>query len=220
MMQSLLFFYKTPADLTSEIESLKLKHAVQSYDYFIIMPEESLGIDIIRKVKSEILTTRTPSTRLVVFQKFEQATQEAQNALLKVLEEPPTNTILVLAATNEKNILATIKSRCVIKNLSQEETDMTKYANELKKILSLSPGERIEETITYSKSKEQAITWLTHLGNSLDILILENNEPYTAKTMSTLSKKIDLAKGFLEANVSSRAVLDVLFLGFPHIPIP
>ena len=36
----------------------------------------------------------------------------AQNKLLKVLEEPPENTIFFLGATNESTILATVKSRC------------------------------------------------------------------------------------------------------------
>jgi DNA polymerase III gamma/tau subunit len=45
-------------------------------------------------------------------------TKEASNALLKVLEEPPAGVVFVLCTTEEDKILATIKSRCQIHNLS------------------------------------------------------------------------------------------------------
>jgi DNA polymerase-3 subunit delta' len=40
--------------------------------------------------------------------------EPAQNALLKVLEEPPPDTVFVLGAGNIKNLLPTIVSRCII----------------------------------------------------------------------------------------------------------
>ena len=38
--------------------------------------------------------------------------QEAQNALLRLLEEPPSKTTLVLVATSSASLLATVRSRC------------------------------------------------------------------------------------------------------------
>lgn len=60
-------------------------------------------------------------------------TPQAQNALLKVLEEPPSNTVFLLGAQNIKNILPTIQSRCIIQktSFSLEETQK-RLANELK----------------------------------------------------------------------------------------
>ena len=51
-------------------------------------------------------------------------TTEAQNCLLKTLEEPPEYAMIILIVSNEKVILPTIKSRCVIvkfSNLSSED---------------------------------------------------------------------------------------------------
>ncbi len=41
-------------------------------------------------------------------------TVEAQNALLKTLEEPPNYAIIILVTNNKESLLETIKSRCDI----------------------------------------------------------------------------------------------------------
>ncbi len=51
-------------------------------------------------------------------------TKEAQNSLLKVLEEPPEYVIIILIASNENKLLNTIRSRCIkinFNNLKKEE---------------------------------------------------------------------------------------------------
>lgn len=40
----------------------------------------------------------------------------AQNALLKILEEPPSFVSLILAAESEENLLETVRSRCVLRS--------------------------------------------------------------------------------------------------------
>jgi len=56
----------------------------------------------------------TGSSRYFVLYHFEQTTLEAQNALLKSIEEPPEYVNFVLTATQTQNILPTIQSRCLI----------------------------------------------------------------------------------------------------------
>lgn len=50
----------------------------------------------------------------IVIKDVDNATNEALNAFLKNLEEPNTNLIYVLTATNLKNVLPTIVSRCEV----------------------------------------------------------------------------------------------------------
>ncbi len=50
--------------------------------------------------------------RLIILHQAEQQTTEAQNALLKLLEEPPNDTVLFLIATQAEAMLPTITSRC------------------------------------------------------------------------------------------------------------
>jgi DNA polymerase III subunit delta' len=61
--------------------------------------------------------------------------KEAANALLKILEEPPDYTTLILASKNPGDLLPTIRSRCVIFTLAslsakEIEQDLAKYRPE------------------------------------------------------------------------------------------
>lgn len=55
-------------------------------------------------------------------------TEEAQNSLLKILEEPSNNTIIILITNNTEELLNTIRSRCLIINL-QEDIQITQFQN-------------------------------------------------------------------------------------------
>ncbi len=50
-------------------------------------------------------------------------TNDAWNALLKMLEEPPPNVVLVLCTTNEAKIPETVKSRCQVYQFKQLSDD-------------------------------------------------------------------------------------------------
>lgn len=58
--------------------------------------------------------------RAAVIEQAETMTHEAQNALLKLLEEPPADSVLVLASARPQRLLATIRSRVQTVYLSEE----------------------------------------------------------------------------------------------------
>ena len=64
------------------------------------------------------------SKKIYIINNSENMTKEAQNALLKTLEEPPEYAVIILVTSNENLLLNTIKSRCIkilFSNLSDEE---------------------------------------------------------------------------------------------------
>lgn len=73
----------------------------------------SIGIDSVRRV-IEILGKRPFEGRrsVVLFFEAHRATIEAQNALLKILEEPPSSAVLVLVTEFPDRLLPTVVSRC------------------------------------------------------------------------------------------------------------
>ena len=82
----------------------------------IIEPEngKTVSIDAVRDAIH--FTTLRPATkgditRIVIFENSQAMTPQAQNALLKTVEEPPLGTLIVLTATGERSILPTIRSR-------------------------------------------------------------------------------------------------------------
>jgi DNA polymerase III subunit gamma/tau len=73
------------------------------------------GIDRIRELitRSDFLPVSSPY-KVYTLDECHSLTNEASNALLKLLEEPPRHIIFILCSTEEHKILATIKSRCQI----------------------------------------------------------------------------------------------------------
>jgi DNA polymerase-3 subunit delta' len=78
----------------------------------ILNDKKSIGIDQVKQLKN-IIKTKDESFRIIYISQSDKLTKEAQNSLLKILEEPPKGVIFVLAANNEAELLQTIRSRVV-----------------------------------------------------------------------------------------------------------
>jgi DNA polymerase III subunit delta' len=91
-------------------------------DVFMIFPEGASGsikIDRIRDVKYEAgLKPYEGKKRIFIIDAAERMTEEAQNAFLKVLEEPPVNHILILITSGREGLLPTVVSRCKVLKFS------------------------------------------------------------------------------------------------------
>lgn len=73
----------------------------------------TISIDEARKVPTFLsLTPAEGDWRVVIIDAVDQLTNQAANALLKILEEPPANALLFLVCHEPGSILPTIKSRC------------------------------------------------------------------------------------------------------------
>jgi DNA polymerase III subunit delta' len=79
----------------------------------------SIGVDDIRlQVNADILVKPYNSAyKIYIIDDAEKLTEQAQNALLKTIEEPPEYAIILLLASNTSVILPTILSRCILLNL-------------------------------------------------------------------------------------------------------
>lgn len=62
-------------------------------------------------------------TRVLVLLNLESATVAAQNALLKLIEEPPPNTLILIPVINQQLLLNTINSRCLHYDSIKLETE-------------------------------------------------------------------------------------------------
>ena len=95
-------------------------------DFHFIEPDNgSIKINQIRDMQKEVSEKPIISkNKVCIINDADLMTTEAQNCLLKTLEEPPEYTTIILIGTNESDFLPTIKSRCTIKyfeRIKQEE---------------------------------------------------------------------------------------------------
>jgi DNA polymerase-3 subunit delta' len=105
-------------------------------DRMLVMPEEEgklIKIDQIRSLTSQLAVTAQQSgRRVVVLGPVESLNINAANALLKNLEEPGAETFFILVSHVMGGIMATIRSRCQIINMSVPERSHTvSWLNEL-----------------------------------------------------------------------------------------
>ncbi len=64
--------------------------------------------------------------KVYIIDEADKMNEQAQNALLKTIEEPPAYAVIILLTENKDRLLETIKSRCEIIDLKPVEKDMIK----------------------------------------------------------------------------------------------
>ncbi len=102
-------------------------------DYMIIEPDgNSIKIEQIRFLQKKIQEKPIIAKKKVyIINDAEKMTTEAQNCLLKTLEEPPEFATIILIGTQENLFLPTIKSRCMIlKFRAIEDEKIKQYMQE------------------------------------------------------------------------------------------
>ena len=107
--------------VAAEIAMLLLKlpdtAALENYPHFKrIAPQdkESVSIETIRNLQQFVrlrTTGRATIRRVIIIEHADTMTTEAQNAFLKLLEEPPEDTVVIMTAAHLHDLLPTIRSR-------------------------------------------------------------------------------------------------------------
>ena len=88
----------------------------------------TIGVDDIRTQINNDIDIKPYSSRYKVYivDEAQKMNQQAQNALLKTIEEPPAYAIILLLTTNADSFLQTILSRCITLNLKAVKEDKLK----------------------------------------------------------------------------------------------
>lgn len=90
-----------------------------------VIPFELQKIEDTRNLKKLVKFKFNEKTAIVI-NDIDNATNEALNAFLKNLEEPSHNLIYILTATNLKNVLPTIVSRCEVIQSKADNKQLSK----------------------------------------------------------------------------------------------
>lgn len=104
-------------ELTTEVLSLK-----RAEPFKILAPSANTNIPIAvaRDIKKRLSRKASAGTvRLVLFYQMEKMLPASADALLKLIEEPPDNTVIVLIARRPESLLPTIQSRALKVRLSR-----------------------------------------------------------------------------------------------------
>lgn len=85
----------------------------------------SIGVDEIREQVNNDISIKPYSSKykIYIIDEAEKMTPQAQNALLKTIEEPPAYGLIMLLTNNVSMLLPTIRSRCVTLNMKTIASD-------------------------------------------------------------------------------------------------
>ncbi|MBR5809244.1 MAG: DNA polymerase III subunit [Clostridia bacterium] len=182
-------------------------------DIYELMPVEgkrNISVDQIRSVVTDAYTKPYESEKKVYIIAYgDDMNEQAQNAFLKVLEEPPEYAVFVILAENNESLLPTIRSRCTAIRFNPV------------------PDKKVEEYIRKNFPESAAkIDFLVQyaggvVGDVEKILNTENFVPLRRESLDMLSclltdRKLDAYQvaEFMEENKEDADLVLRFWLGF------
>ena len=157
---------------------------------------EQFGIEDARTLSRESSRRPVELPYLTFVVAFSRATHEAQNALLKTLEEPAPTSRFCIVVPREDVLIATVRSRLeVVENVKEERMAPTKEAEAF---IALSYGERLSEIAERTKAKDTS--WIASLLLGIEVWA------HTKRDASVM-RELLMVRGYITASGSSKKML-------------
>ncbi len=169
-----------------------------------------MTIDTVRQLKH--MAYQAPvrgETRWLVVHALEY-THAAQNALLKLLEEPPARTKIVIVASHIQKLLPTVRSRLEIITAFSEDSD-TSVSDEVHEWLCMSISERMERISHLHKQPDSK----RHMAQLLSEVIAQVTRARLPLSLEKKSLVADVSQWLSDTGSSKKYLLEALALALP-----
>jgi DNA polymerase-3 subunit delta' len=174
--------------INEDNKSYKLLQNNSHPNFFLIdllIEKKNIDVGQIREMISYTnKSTFNDSARFILIDNVENLNKNSINALLKVIEQPNENVFFILINNSEKNILPTLKSRCLTFKINLTFNETLNISNSIleKNVLDFvnfdllsyynSPGDIIS---LFNFAKDKSINLKDHTISSFINLLIENN---------------------------------------------
>lgn len=195
---------------TIEAELIKAGLKKDHPDVFYLEDEEKLGVEAAKKIREFLsLKPYQAKGRGIVVVSAQDFTPEAQNSLLKTLEEPPNEAVILLGADKESSFLPTILSRCQIVRVQSDElrvkNEENRFVSEIQKLQAQTFEERFQFIEKLEKKEEFLKALVSYFRDDL------KKNPKNVE----FTKLLLQAEEWESANLNIRAILEYLMLNLP-----
>jgi DNA polymerase III gamma/tau subunit len=222
-MTSYIIVAKSVSSQEEKLLELCLKLQINEFDRTYIKgdKETSLGIELIKKLHEKIfLKPLKGIDKAVIIPQAELLTPAAQNALLKLLEEPPAHTYIFLLAQTKEAFLPTIISRCQIleEKAEAQQIEEAKKKEVKEQFISWSHqslGDALKSAEILAKDKDKTLMNIERfiiVGERL--LKEEKDQKMIAHQLTQLQRTYKTLK---TTNTNPRLTLEHLFLSFINL---
>lgn len=195
----------------------KIKDLQEKTDIFIIKIEEnekSIGIsqtrDGIKFLREKPFSYKK---KFLVILNSEKLTTQAQNSLLKTLEEPASFVLIILSAKTQNSLLGTIVSRCRLIGVKEDKNNENENEVSIsyKKLIKMTLGERLDSCSDISKEeKEDVLDILETWAEEGRAEMLKN--PKNTFLAKNVKRIIEIRDDLENSNVNVRLSLEALVL--------
>ena len=160
-------------------------------------PEEKkiIPVDAVRDlIQWSVLSSQLNGRKVIIIEPAEAMNQNAANSLLKTLEEPVADTIIIMVTHKKQALLATIKSRCQIRDIALPDKQLVlswlehQGVEQAPLLLSLASGAPLQAVAMADESKlntrKQIIHYLlsVHESDKDPVLVADELVKLTKKT--------------------------------------
>ena len=207
---------------SQELERILKTEHISAFDTVTIhieVEDETIPIAAIRDLKSRLVLAPNDSPFMAgIIPDAHKMKTEAQNALLKLLEEPPPRVKLYLETAYPESLLPTILSRCQIISLQHgaKSDDMETAVQEFISLTSASPGNIIQQVELIATDRIKAKQWtLTALEVGRHVLLetlMGKRQTLEIPRITKVLRNLQKAHTELSVNVNPKLVLDSVFL--------
>ena len=172
---------KGETDPCCECPSCQKAMSGNHHDIIFVSHEKpnTIGVDDIRDGINDTVFIKPYSSnyKIYIIQEAEKMTPQAQNALLKTIEEPPEYGIVIIITSQPEKLLPTIRSRCVmVLTKPVKEKDIHDYL-----------------VSKYSVSEDKATFAIEYAqGNLGKAILLASNENYEKLVQSVIDLESNL----------------------------
>lgn len=154
-------------------------------------------------------------TKFLVINDANTLTREAQNSLLKILEEPPIYASIILLTKTQNDLLDTVNSRCKKvrvgdSNQKIEGGSPTESENSYSRVIKLDFSGRLSWAGEIYKEEREAVIEILEdwLAQARKIMI----DSPSAKELDNVKKIMEVKKDLEDTNVGQRLALEALVL--------
>ncbi len=200
-----------------EIEKILIQVGLKNpHPDLLYFPSDSkLGIEQARKIKEHFsLKPYSAKGRGVVLEDASQLTPEAQNALLKTLEELPTSSLFILGANSDSKLLPTVISRCQIESLQEapegKVDSKQNYLEDIEKLLVSDIKQRFEYVEELKDRQEFLQALVKYFHQDLSV------HPGGGHSNLEFLEELLQAEEWAKQNVNIRGILEYLMLVMPQ----